>query len=229
MYHHPYIIYYIVFIFCSPITSYCYSFYKQPKTKEEPIIMIDPAGDTNTPGRLINESFERTITLQWARLLKSSLEQQEPNARIFITRSPTDKVEPLQNAQYANRMGCSLFISLHCYTSQEPKPVMQIYSFSYGHIFTPQHKNPFVLYPYQQAYIRNIDSTRVYAEIIKQKFIETKQWQTYGIYSLPCKPLIGITAPAIALEIGIAQSHLWQETINSLVESIVQILTIMQQ
>src|SRR5579872_1728748 len=67
-------------------------------------IMLDPAGDAQYPGRIIDDCFERGITLQLAEQLSTVIAQRFPSIRVVITRQPGETRQPLQHANFANRL-----------------------------------------------------------------------------------------------------------------------------
>jgi len=91
-------------------------------TQKEIIIMLDPAGDAQYAGRRIDDSFERGLTLRCAEQLKQRLEQLFPQIHVVLTRLPGETVQPLQNANFANRLSVDLYLSIHFYHETATKP-----------------------------------------------------------------------------------------------------------
>lgn len=179
--------------------------------KSNTVIIINPAGDAAHAGRIIEDSFERGITLQIAEYLKLSLEERNPYVTVLLTRMPGEIIEPLYNAQYANRISPFVYISLHCYEEEKPVPQLYIYTFSLGNDFiTPT--THLSLYTYDNAYLLHKKNSHDYA----QRFYDHVSSDAYKrscvvqkIISLPFAPLLGISAPAFALEIGLAKKKDW--------------------
>src|SRR5271156_6610097 len=92
-------------------------------------LMLDPAGDAQNPGRIIEDSFERGITLQCMQELQAVIAQRFPRIRVVVTRSPGETRQPLQNANFANRLDVDLYISIHCYPESKPKSQLYLYYF----------------------------------------------------------------------------------------------------
>lgn len=186
------------------------------------LIMLAPAGDTKHIGRKIGDSFERGITLQYAEQLKKLVEGQCPSIAVIISRFPGDIISPLQNASFSNRLQVDLFISIHFYQTTETKPQLHLYQFSYNDDFiTPIAGLSF--YHYDQAHLFNKKQTNTWATCIKQ-ICENDQYQklfiVQNICKLPFKPLIGVTAPAIGIEIGLKNRPDWQQYLAPIAESI---------
>src|SRR5437764_8112916 len=164
------------------------------------VLVIDPAGDAKRTGRRIGDSFERGLTLQCAEKIKEIMQDRAPYIKVIITRMPGDNVYDLQNATLANRIA-DCFISLNFYYTQETKPTMYVYQFSYGNDFAcPQGM---ALHSYDQAYRINKEMTDAMCHSFKKELSQQKYHSLCAIagpYSLPIKPLIGIVAPSIAFE-----------------------------
>ncbi len=186
------------------------------------LIMLAPAGDAKHIGRKIGDNFERGITLQYAEQLKKIVEGQCPSIAVIISRFPGDIISPLQNASFANRLQVDLFISIHFYQTTETKPKLHLYQFSYNDDFiTPIAGLSF--YHYDQAHLFNKKQTNTWATCIKQ-MCEEDQYQklfiVQDICKLPFKPLIGVTTPAIGIEIGLKNAPDWQQYLAPIAQSI---------
>lgn len=189
-------------------------------------IMIDPAGNAQHTGRKIDDCFERGITLQCAQHLQRKLEKQYPGLRIVLTRSAGEVIQPLQSANFANRLNVDLYLSIHFYQEKKSKPKLYIYHFSYGNDFISRTID-LSFYPYEQAYIFNKDKTAAWAHQIQQTLTNesfTALCDIKGPYALPFKPLIGIKSPAIAIEIGLKKATDWQNYIEPIMESLEPII-----
>ena len=192
------------------------------------VIMLDPAGDAQHTGRLIDDSFERGIALQCAEELKLKIESITNNTRVILTRFPGETLEPLQSAEFSNRMQADLFISLHLYQEVEDAPRLSIFAFSYDPMASFMHRNlkRLTLLPYDQAYQRSRATTQRYTELFK-KAVQTSSQQPLraiqGPYSFPFKPLIGVEAPSFSLELGIAHKDSWRSVVGVLANGVAKI------
>lgn len=177
--------------------------------------MLDPAGDAQHTGRQLEDSFERGITLQCAEQLKKVLEKEFPSIRVVLTRVPGETLQPLQNAHFANRLRTDLYIRLQLYHESHIKPRIALYYVALGDEFITRH-HELNLLPYDQAHIANHNKTKSYANLMLGNFKQCSLFDVQGIYGIPFKPLMGIQAPAIAIEIGLPTKNSWQEYINAL-------------
>ncbi|MCA9725847.1 MAG: N-acetylmuramoyl-L-alanine amidase, partial [Kurthia sp.] len=122
-------------------------------------LMLDPAGDAKHTGRMLNDTFERSITLQCTEQLKKVIETELPHVRVILTRFPGESLETLQNANFANRLHVDLYVSIHCYKETETKPQMHLYYVSFNDDFLTKTYD-LCLYPYTQAHLINNKKTK---------------------------------------------------------------------
>lgn len=184
-------------------------------------IMIDPGESTH---RLIEGTPERNITLAMAHALQNQIEQLIPSAQVILTRTGNETVRPLAHANFANRLDVDLFLSLHCFAETQTRPQVAIYTFAYGDQ-NPMQLSDLAFYTYDQAHLRAQRTTQNYAQLAKQVLAEhAKQFDLVGWYQIPFKPLIGVKAPAIGIEIGLKNKHDWQTFIGPLAESVLKIM-----
>ncbi|MBN2267627.1 MAG: N-acetylmuramoyl-L-alanine amidase [Candidatus Babeliaceae bacterium] len=216
--HQPVEDYHLDFSRAWPIEGFLQNSHDFPDGKPQKIpngyytIMIDPAGDARNTGRIIGETFERGITLQFAEHLKELLEHEFPNIRIILTRFPGEKIEPLQNANFVNRLGAQLYVSLNFAAAERGVPHCAIYYFLYNQQIPSLNPHLLSWHPYQEAYINELPRSRTFAQIVRNKLLEYQRqglFQIPEIRGIPFKPLIGIRSPSIACEIGLHSQDDW--------------------
>ena len=189
------------------------------------IVVIDPAGDAKRTGRRIGDSFERGLTLQCAERIKEIVEERTHHIKVIITRMPGDNVYDLQNATLANRIA-DCFINLNFYYTQEIKPTIFLYQFSYGNDFA-SHQSGIVLHSYDQAYKINKNVIDHICLLFKKELSQQKYHAlctVAGPYSLPIKPLIGIVAPSITCEVGLKSKESWSYCSEPLAQAIIAVM-----
>lgn len=188
--------------------------------------MIDPAGDAQHSGRKLEDSFERGISLQIAQALKKKLEDQFPTLRIVLTRMPGQEIVPLQNANFANRLHVDFYLSIYCYHDKEIKPSLYLYQFSTKeNIIIKQIDLAFI--PYNQAHLLHGSTTDLYGKLMHEALCTTPFTHLYtakGVFKIPFKPLVGIKAPALGLELGLKHTNEWQQYIDPLSMSLTPII-----
>ncbi len=185
-------------------------------------IMLDPAGDACHPGRIIDDSFERGITLQFAEEFKKIVEERYPGLHVIFTRNAGETVEPLQHANFANRLNVDLYLNINFYNECSSKPTIYIYYFSDGNTLSVRHVD-LSFYPCDQAYIFNNERTIRWSNQIKERLSHdtyTPHFKCKGPHGLCFKPLMGIKSPAVAFEFGIKKADDWHMYIEPLVKSL---------
>jgi N-acetylmuramoyl-L-alanine amidase len=191
-------------------------------------IMINPAGDAKHTGRSIEDTFERSITLQYAEQLKKAIELTYPYMSVILTRFPGDMVNPLQHANFANRLHVNLYLSIHFYRETGIKPNVYLYRFSYNDDFVVPSQS-LAFYAYDQAHLLANKKTTAWCEQVKQMFTQpeyTKKFNVHGIYKIPFAPLIGIQAPALAIEASLKNKDEWTTYVEPLVACIGKLVNI---
>jgi N-acetylmuramoyl-L-alanine amidase len=205
-------------LFCTALFSSEYA--PRPAT-----IMLDPAGDARTTGRTIDDNFERGVTLEFSQALKGALESLVPGARIVLTRVPGEAIAPLQNANFANRLNVTLFVSLHCYQDTETRPCVATY-YHLQHPITDMWHKPqsLTFYPYDNAHVTSVHTSVAAAQAAYKQLCSYKSISCKPSCGIPFKPLVGVTCPAIAFEIGIKHKDSWQNLVSPLAQTIAHCL-----
>ena len=204
------------------VASYTFAY----RESERRIVVIDPAGDVKRVGRKIGDSFERGLTLQCVEKIKEIIEERAPHITVVVTRMPGDNVYDLQNATLTNRLQANLFINLNFYYTQETKPTVYMYQFSYGNDFASCGQG-LTLHTYDQAYRINKDQTAVACQLFAKELAH-KQYQSMytvaGPYKLPLKPLIGVIAPSVAFDMGLKSKDWWHYYSEPLASAIIAVI-----
>ncbi len=187
------------------------------------VLLLEASGDTAHPGRSIDDSFESAITFEIAQTIKQLLLAQYPNIKILLNRTATETVTPLQNANFANKLDVDCYISIHAFAETETKPRVYLYQFSYGDNFIAKDSG-LSFFPFDKIYLLNQKQSTNWGQELKHAFEKNNSWVVQGIYALPFKPLIGIKAPAIGIEIGLKNRSEWRNYCQTLVNGIATII-----
>lgn len=191
-------------------------------------IMIDPTGDAKHTGREIEDTFERGITVLCAQALKTEIIKLIPNVQVILTRVPGEKLSELQNASFANRLGVDFYLSLAFYAEPMIPKHVAIFYYLEQETDTWHRYNALQFYHASQAHLININLTKQFAKTFLQHF-EQKTINTSfimrGVFGLPCKPLMGIKAPALCIEAGLESKDDWKNLINPLISCIQAIIS----
>lgn len=216
-------IYYLI-LFIGGFVSNTQSEIIEKRKNNSFVLMIDPAGDAQHKGRSIDAIFEQSISFALAQALQKEIEEVLPNSRVIITHNTREIVRPLATANFANRSEADLFLSIHCYQTDQLIPQLTLYRFSYGE-YSPTIRNNVAFYPYDQAHFISSQKNKEYGNLMKsslQKY--TKQFELVGLFEIPFKPLMGITIPALGIEIGLKNKKEWYNFIKPFTESIVELV-----
>ncbi len=184
-------------------------------------VMIDPAGDAKDPGRVIDDTYERSITMQFAEELKKALEKNNKGLRVIFTRLPGEALESLQNVSFSNRLSVNLYISLSFFEESASKPSIFTYSLIYDPAtdFIQKKGSELALLSYDQAYKVSLSKTKYYS----QKFsasCDSRKLTCHKSLAIPYKPLVGIMAPGIGIEIGINRKIQWKQLVKPVADAL---------
>lgn len=192
-------------------------------------IMIDPAGHAKHTGRQLHQGYERAETYKCAEALKSALEQRFDNVRVILTRAPGDEIVPLQNASFANRLNVDFFVRLNFYKEDTQKPQISLYHLVFDPIVdgAKRMSDSTNFIPIHQAHYANIHQSTTIATKMKYQLSQPdylKLFDVQGVNGLPIKPLVGIQAPALTIEIGLLSDDQWNITVEPLIASFAIVL-----
>lgn len=188
-------------------------------------VMIDPSGHAKNVGRKLVESYERSISFKMAESLKKKM-QDSYGFRCVLSRYPGEEIVKLQNASFANRLGVDFYISLHIYRHEFVKPKIFVYNLVYNPMvdLATRTIDPYQFIPINRAHFFNINQTVFYGRSIKNILTQEhykKNFDFYGVYGIPVKPLVGIVAPALLIEVGICNEDQWESLIDPLIDGLV--------
>lgn len=189
-----------------------------------PIVVIDPAGSSKDLGRVLLEGYERAETLKFARVLKDKLSKKYKVYPV-VSRSASEEILSLQIPSFSNRLGASFFLRINMYREESVKPKIFFYHLMFDPLIDLAKRNFGVLsfIPLYQSHFINIGrtillGTKMY-EHLNQDFYK-KYFECYELKGIPIKPLVGVFAPAVLLEIGICQENKWKSLVDPIVDSL---------
>lgn len=190
-------------------------------------IMLDPAGDSQNTGRIIDNTFERGISLQCAEQLKAALAKELPDIRVVISRTPGESVEKLQNAAFANRLKTDLYINLQFYQEKTNPAKIAFYYYSSQPTTDAWHApKKLGFYTLHEIYLLNHATTKKIC--LKMLKIWQQEYKKFciplGAFGIPFQPFIGIQAPAIAIEVGLLKKENWNMITDPLVKILAQVI-----
>lgn len=199
-----------------------------PFSSQKPfVLLLDAAGHQQSPGRTIDNNFEHSITWAFAYKLKQMLQERFPLVEVLINRTEREAIEPLHTANFANKLGVDLVLSINFYQETEIKPSWYIYQFSYGSVMNNNSHTCLSFYSYDDAYLLSHKKSTLFSTALKEYLTKSEyqnRFEVKGVYKIPFKPLIGITSPAIAIEIGLKNKEDWMQYLEPLLLSLQPII-----
>jgi N-acetylmuramoyl-L-alanine amidase len=176
-------------------------------------IVLDPSDAQ----RQLATSFAKGATMQCVESIKKKLEEHH-QVNVIITRTPGSSSSHESHAQMSNRLKADLYIHLSFFQETSVKPHWYIYHHSYGNeLYAALHTTiPFWSYEtaHHAAYAQTINvAHRVYTALQQ---VAGTEYHVVAQQGVPCAPLLGITAPALMLDIGLHAAHTWQQCVAPL-------------
>lgn len=203
------------------------SFLLNPIIHAQRTIILDPAGNTRTPSRMVMGVPESHMTLLLTNAMQELFKKQYPHITVIITRRPGQHVDEITKAQLANKTAPDLYIRLLLYESLDIIPKWYIYQHT-NYAITKKSLTDFAFYPYDQAFMMTYDKTQqLNVKLIQLLSIDTylPLWRVIGPVILPIEGIQGIIAPTIICELGISAQHHWKNAIEPLTKAIAQLLS----
>jgi hypothetical protein len=203
----------------------------QATAARRPIIVIDPAGHARDVGRLLVEGYERAQTLKFAQALQKELIKKY-QVRPIITREPGEEIShQLQIPSFCNRLcgatgDCTaFFLRINMYREERVKPRLSLYHLLFNPLvdLAPRDTTRLQLIPLQEAHVGKIHITRFWGNKMYEYLHQdtfTRYFDCYPLQGIALKALIGITVPAILLEIGICRENKWKSLVTPVVDSL---------
>ena len=94
----------------------------EAQTSKIQTVVIDAGHGGKDPGAVGKKAKEKDITLAVAKKVGAKIKQQNPDVKVYYTRTTDVFVELMERANIANRNDADLFISIHCNSvSNSPK------------------------------------------------------------------------------------------------------------
>jgi hypothetical protein len=180
-------------------------------------LFISPFGHAGEPGRVLHESYERAQAYHMGVALKDALEKAHP-CKVILSRTPGQDLAEHQTINFAHQTLPDLFISISLFAlsgNDGSKPQVHLYNLLIDPftdaIRKAYHGISFV--PLEQAHCSYLKASAAISNSFKtiaaqEPFVQ--QCECAGPYALPYKPLLGITAPSIGIEIGLRKDRDWE-------------------
>ena len=166
-------------------------------------IMLAPAGTAHAPGRIVHGTFERGLTLQCIEAIKNELHH-IPSLHIRINRTSDATPNTFHHANAANRADIDFFVSVHIYEEKNTEHSrILLYRYAHEQDFVTTRT---IFESLHTAHINSRKTTTTWGQNMVDALSSTTSHTPYdvsGVFTLPFKPLVGITIPALSIEIGL--------------------------
>ena len=132
-----------------------------------------------------------------------------------------EHIEQQEKANFANRLQIDLFISLLCYS--DDNLAISLYCYGNKNSCMMVHPKKLSFCPYDLAYTFSSSITPQYANLIYKDFVQNPKLNNIAIHQpiyAPLNCLMGIKAPAIAIEVGLKQAQDWRYYIKAVTDSL---------
>lgn len=211
----------LLILFCLNIAR-CQSFSFFSNSSDNPAkifkIRLNPA----RADRTICECTEECLAFEICQALQTKLVAAHDQIQVTLTREPGEESGRIQIASNSNQAKTNLFLSLHVYHECGPKPTINIFYYTQQR-FCSQLTNftNLSFINYSNAYLLNCDQTINWGHKIYNYLAQNQKSQFIiaPLLGMPFKPLAGIQAPALGIEIGLKNSA-WQLAIAPITEAI---------
>ncbi len=210
--------------FATNFMAYANAPFLDPSLKgAKKVIMINPAGHAGDPGRSLS-GFERAATFRFAQELQSAFERAY-DFRVVLTRVPGEKIVDFQNASFANRLNVDLFISVHLFKLESVRPKVYVYQHVADPVgdFVDRTFPSLKMISVLQAHQVSIFRTKNIGQQLSNALSGADNQKIFdfgGFYGIPLKPLCGIVAPALLIEVGVNQDDDWHVVLEAIVRGL---------
>lgn len=180
-------------------------------------ISLSPAHSDRT----ICDYTEEYLAFEICQAIQTKLTAAHSQIQVNLTREPGEELGRIQIANRANQTNINLFISLHVYHECSSKSKINLYYYTKQRFCSNLNFTTLNFMNYSDAYLANYDQTINWGNKIANYLAQNQkqQFEVEQLVGLPFKPLAGIQAPAIGIEIGLKNSD-WRTYVAPITEAI---------
>jgi N-acetylmuramoyl-L-alanine amidase len=211
-----YILLSVLLLCCAPSCN-SFSFFSNSSAKIFKI-SLNPAAPTD---RAICDYTEEYLAFEICQAIQTKLTAAHNQIQVNLTREPGAELSRIQIANRANQAQINLFLSLHVYQTCNSKPTINIFYYAKQRFCSNLSFTNLNFINYSDAYLANCDQTINWGHKITNYLDQNKkqQFEIEPLVGLPFKPLAGIQAPTLSIEIGLKNSD-WHLYITPITEAI---------
>lgn len=175
------------------------------------VVVLNPNGTKDDPGRVIDTSFERELTQKCCNFIKNSLEAHNKYLTIIIN---TNKNQ-IETASFVNRMETTFYLFISFYYTIEARDECSFYYYnldSQSENFNSFNTQQLTFVPFEKASLKHLKSTKKIATTLQNILKKNNSsMKNPSLKNGPINCLIGINTPALACEFGIKNNTDWQK------------------
>lgn len=189
-----------------------------------PVVLLDAAGHAGDVGRWLVEESERSQTFKFAEELKREIFRRY-RVRVVLSRSPGEAVLPLQIPSFSNRLDSKFFLRINMYREESEKPKIFLYHLLFDPLvdLVDRSIESLSLTPINWAHLYNIKRSISYGGLMFSHMNSNrfkKYFDCYPLKGMPLKYLVGITSPAVLVELGVCRENKWKNLVVPIAESL---------
>ena len=190
---------------------------------KNPLILLYPQGDAQSAKKNNNVCCQPNQVHAFAHELGKQL-QKKYHFSIALTHELTDTVAIGRIASLTNKFEADFFLNLNLYYQSSNKPHISLFYLTYNPLTEQTNRTfaPCTFIPARLAHLVCLQTTKRYAHSIQKALQQPKYQKQLDIadpMGAPLNSLMGISVPALTLEVGINTQGQWKQLIKPLVKS----------
>ncbi len=208
-------------VFLLPLFFISHNYGHFTSSSKKITIVLVPAGNHKNPGRIIDKTYERTITHSIAQALGTLFEEERYDCECIIAQSSgKSSLDQLQHVSITNSVHADLVIILSAYQQDNATPSLSLYH-SPTPLLAQSPAQTLSFVPFEKIHTPHAHISKQYAHVLYDH-ITTLPHITLTIKKPIGLPLVlheGINTPALSLECGFASNDHWQLIIQPLTQA----------
>lgn len=176
------------------------------------VIVLDVIGDSYTPGRIIEDRFERGLIFSCAERIKKSIEQKIAGITVIIPTFSGERISQQKRAHRLNSIEPLLVVSLAAFF-EEYGPSITIYQYTTQSLFDMRLQKGLAFYSYEQAYKFSYFVNQQLIRSLHAFFLKKEYASLFiskGFHAIPITLLRGVMSPAFFCEFGLSKKDDWE-------------------
>lgn len=192
--------------------------------RKNPLVLLCPQGDATSTKNDQKPCCTANQVHAFAHELGKQL-QKKYNFSIALTHELTNTVAAWRIASLSNKFEADFFLNLNLYYQSSNRPHISLFYLTYNPLTEQKNRifSPCTFIPVRLAHLACLQTTKRYAQLIQAALQQPKYQKQLSIdepLGAPLVHLVGISVPALTLEVGINAQGQWKQLIKPLVKSL---------